>query len=94
MEIILYFLPIKKPKRRSWSKEWYLKRSEFASENLLRDLKLNELWDYQKNVCVNNDTFNELLEMILPIITKQYTVIRKEISLSEHFPYKSHVKII
>lgn len=36
LPIILYF---SSTKRRRWSKEWYIKRSEFIRENLLRELK-------------------------------------------------------
>jgi len=78
LAIVLYFSSIKEPKRRRWSKEWYLKRSEFTSKNLLRNLKLSEPRDYQHFLRMN-DTFNELLEMILPMITKQDTVMRKSI---------------
>jgi len=56
LAIVLYFSSIKEPKRwRRWSKEWYLKRSEFASENLLRDLKLSEPRDYQNFLRMINE---------------------------------------
>jgi len=47
LAIVLYFASAKEPKRRRWAKEWYLKREEFTSENLLRELKLSEPRDYQ-----------------------------------------------
>lgn len=81
LAIVLYFATAKEPKRRRW--EWYLKREEFTSENLLRELKLSEPRDYQNFLRMNNDSFNELLEMISPIITKQDTVMRKAISPTE-----------
>lgn len=83
LAIILYFSSIKEPKRRRWSKDWYLKRSEFTSENLLCDLKLSEPNDYQNYLRMNNDTFNELLEIISPVISKQNTVMRNAISPTE-----------
>lgn len=42
LAIGLYFASAKEPKRPRWAKEWYLKREEFTSENLLRELKLSE----------------------------------------------------
>jgi len=59
------------------------KTRRIYSENLLRELKLSEPSDYQNILRMNNDSFNELLEMISPIITKQDTVMRKAISPTE-----------
>lgn len=69
LAIVLYFASAKELKRRRWAKKWYLKQGEFTRENLLRELNLSEPRDNQNCLRMNNDSVNELLEMIKPIIT-------------------------
>lgn len=73
----------KEPKKRRWSKDWYLKRAKFTHHNLLRELKLCEPNDYHNFLRMDEELFNELLEIISPIITKKDTVMRKAISAKE-----------
>lgn len=42
-----------------------MEREEFTSQNLIRELKPSESRDCQNFLRMNNDSFNELLEMIL-----------------------------
>ena len=67
-------------KRAKWSKEWFLQRSKFGHTKLLRELRHNEPQDFQNFLRMDVGSYNELLQMVEPLIGKQTTNMREPIS--------------
>ena len=67
-------------KRAKWSKEWFLQRSKFGQTKLLRELSHNEPRDFKNFLRMDVEPFNELLQMVVPLIEKQSTNMRQPIS--------------
>ena len=65
------YLKKKEKKKRRWMKEWLKKRNEYTHENLLKDLRLSELCDFQNFLLFDATSFDELLKMITPRIEKK-----------------------
>ncbi|KAF0755153.1 protein ANTAGONIST OF LIKE HETEROCHROMATIN PROTEIN 1-like, partial [Aphis craccivora] len=61
-------------------KEWLKKRNTFSHHNLLDELRLSSPSDYRNYLRMDYTTFSELLNMITPMIEKQYTCMREPIS--------------
>ena len=59
--------------RAKWSKEWFLQRSTFGHTKLLRGLSHNEPNDFQNFLRMDVESYNELLQMVEPLIGKQTT---------------------
>lgn len=74
----------KKTKRkRKWCKNWLLERNRYSNANLLHELSINEPRDFQKFLRMDETTFQSLLEMIRPKITKQDTNMRPSVTAEE-----------
>ena len=58
------------PKRKSakWSKEWFLQRSKFRHTKLLRELRQSEPGDFKNFLRMDVESYNELLQMVAPLI--------------------------
>lgn len=69
-----------KRKKRFWMKEWLKKRNSFSHHNLLDEVRLSSPSDYRNYLRMDYTTFSELLNMITPMIEKQYTCMREPIS--------------
>ena len=66
---------------KKWSRAWLLMRSKRNHQvNLLKNLQLNEVSDYQHFLLMDPTTFEFLLTKISPLIMKQDTNMRKAIS--------------
>jgi len=81
--VALVFATENERKREKWSKEWFLQRSKFGHIKLLRELKHNEPQDFQNFLRMDIESYNELLQMIMPMIAKQTTNMREPISCME-----------
>jgi hypothetical protein len=73
----------KKKKGRRWSREWLKLRDKYTHENLLREILLKEPNDYANFLRMDHKTFEYLLTLLSPRITKQDTVLRKSIPASQ-----------
>ena len=75
---------VPKRKRAKWSKEWFLQRSTFGHTKLLRELSHNEPSDLKNFLRMDAESYNELLQMVEPLIEKQTTNMRQPISPGWH----------
>ena len=73
-------------KRAKWSKEWFLQRSTFGHTKLLRELSHNEPSDLKNFLRMDAESYNELLQMVEPLIEKQTTNMRQPISYTWSAP--------
>jgi len=65
-----------KKKREKWAKDWLLKRKTYSHVNLLNELRFEPL-DFKNYLRMDEDTYRNLLSMVVPLIQKQDTVMRK-----------------
>lgn len=71
----------KQKKKRIWVREWITRRTmQGASNNLLRELKLEDSRDYKNFLRLNEQQFEYLLEKVTPKISKQDTSMREALS--------------
>lgn len=78
--VVLLLVAKRKRKRtRCWSKDWYTKRQKYTHENLLKDLMLTEEADFKNFVRLDLEQFQELLELVTPLIEKKNTNMREAI---------------
>lgn len=69
----------KRAKWSKWSKEWFLQRSTFGHNKLLRELSHNEQNDLKNFLCMDFESYNELLQMVEVTIGKQTINMRHSI---------------
>ena len=68
-------------KKRKWVKAWVARRGKFgASDNLLRELAIEDPASYMNVLRMDKTKFEELLVLVAPAIKKQDTVMRSSIS--------------
>lgn len=71
---------LRKKRRTLWIRKWINRREELgASNTLLRELAAEDVSEYFKFMRMNSLKFEELLELVMPFITKADTVMRKAI---------------
>ena len=75
----IVMLLMKRKRTRRWSKDWYKKRQKYSHENLLKDLMLTEKGDFKFFLRLNLEQFQELLELVTPLIQKKNTNMREAI---------------
>lgn len=61
-------------------KEWHKKRDQFTVENLLAELRETSPYDFRNFMRMNTECYDELLNLVTPIIQKEDTQMRKSIS--------------
>lgn len=67
--------------RKTWSKDWLLKRNRYTHVNLLQDLR--EEADYRNYLRMDETLYQELLTLVSPHIQKRDTVMRTAIAPHE-----------
>ncbi|CAH4032675.1 unnamed protein product [Pieris brassicae] len=72
--------PNQRRKRRTWVKNWLMKRHELSHMNVMRHLEADEFRNFLR---MDSECFEELLNMVTPLIQKQDTVMREFISPRE-----------
>lgn len=70
----------KQKKKRKWMKQWLKERKTLSHLNILKILDSDDFRNYLR---MDENTFNELLEMVRPLITKKNTVMRQAVSAEE-----------
>ena len=74
-------LALDTPKRKKkWVKKWYLCRREQGHTRLLRELRDDEPEDYRNFLRMDAESYDELLNLVMPMIVKQNTTMREAIS--------------
>lgn len=68
---------------RVYAKDWFLQNSHVS---LLSNLKENNPEDFQNYLWMTQQSFEMLLSLVQPHITKQDSCMRKAISTGEHRP--------
>ncbi|XP_036320482.1 protein ALP1-like [Rhagoletis pomonella] len=85
------FIKKKETKRKYWSRRWYLERHRYTHLRLLDSIRLcKELSDYENYFRISTESFDHILELISPYITKQDTVMRAAISPKEKLAVTLH----
>ncbi|CAH4034440.1 unnamed protein product [Pieris brassicae] len=72
--------PNQRRKRRTWVKNWLMKRHELSHMNVMRHLEADEFRNFLR---MDSECFEELLNMVSPLIQKQDTLMRESISPRE-----------
>ncbi|XP_036347403.1 uncharacterized protein LOC118756767, partial [Rhagoletis pomonella] len=91
LAILLAFSLKKETKRKYWSRRWYLERHRYTHLRLLDSIRLcKELSDYENYFRISTESFDHILELISPYITKQDTVMRAAISPKEKLAVTLH----
>lgn len=70
-------------RRRSWTKNWLLRRNQFSHMPLLRELQENNPEDYRNFLRMTDPVFHHLLALVSPYITRQDTVMREAIGAEQ-----------
>ena len=79
--IIAVLCEDKEVTRREWCKDWLQKRSERGSHTtILQELRIGYETDLTNYMQMNLNAFYDLLEKVIPFITKQDTCMRESIS--------------
>jgi len=78
----------KKPKkvkkqRRTWTKEWLKNRQQYTHEKLLTELRNFEKNDFKNFLRMDDECFDEILNLVNPFIKKQNTSMREAIPASQ-----------
>lgn len=72
-----------KKKKRIWCKNWYKNRNKYSHINLLKELEIEEPGDLYNYLRMNIESFQFLLQLIEPKITKQNTKMRQSVTARE-----------
>ncbi|VVC40986.1 Hypothetical protein CINCED_3A010497 [Cinara cedri] len=73
---------LKTKKKRKWTKDWLLKRSQYSHIHLLNELLFHpEYW--HNYLRMDKETYLELLQLVTPLIIKQDTHLQKSITPHE-----------
>ena len=82
--IIAAVLKKKRKKRLVWVKTWLLERDrKGAYNNIIQELRLDDIENYRRYLRMNTDTFEELLHSVTPLLEKKATTMRKPLSVAE-----------
>ncbi|KAL5010576.1 hypothetical protein ScPMuIL_012881 [Solemya velum] len=81
--IILSLDKRERKRKQYWSKRWFLRKQTFGHAKLLDELRLNQPEDFRNFLRMDEESFNELLWLITPLIEKKDTIMRKAISPME-----------
>ena len=90
-EILLLLLLMRRRRRRlraaqrnSWSKNWISRREmQGVHSNLFRELKVEDPEQFRQYHRLSRESFNEILAIVSPLISKQDTHLRMAIAPSE-----------
>lgn len=69
-----------KKKRRMWAKKWLIERRKFSHMTLLKELDGDDFRTYLR---MDHYCFDELLNLVRPLISKQNTHLREAVSAEE-----------
>ncbi|CAF4822797.1 unnamed protein product [Pieris macdunnoughi] len=71
---------ISRKKRNEWAKTYLKNRDEFSHMKLIKSLDCEDFRIYLR---LDHETFEELLNLVKPLITKTDTVMRKAVTAEE-----------
>ena len=54
-----------------------------AYNNIIQELRVDDNENYRRYLRMNTDTFEELLALVSPVLTKKHTRLRKPLSVEE-----------
>ena len=70
--------------KKIWVKKWLAARDDKgAYNNIIQELRLDDVGSYRRYLRMNTETFEELLLNISPKLEKQRTMMRKPLSVAE-----------
>ena len=70
-------------KRSKWAKKWYRSRGELGHTRLLREIRYDEPEDYKNFLRMDGECYEEVLNLVKPMIVIQDTIMREAISPNE-----------
>ncbi|CAK1593490.1 unnamed protein product [Parnassius mnemosyne] len=81
--VCIYDKEREKKNRRCWAKKWLLQRPRYSHINLMAELALQEPNDFRNYLRLDSCTYQQLLSLLEPMLTKQDTCMRKAITAHE-----------
>ena len=94
--IIISIVMKKRRKRRikgrsCWSRAWLQQRHTLGAYNqLLQELRLEDPWSFRNFLRMSENSFQELLDLVTPLITRKDTNMREAISPGERLALTLH----
>lgn len=83
LALILFCASKRRVNRKRWMKEWLKKRQSYTHINLLNEIIVTNEDDYKNYFRMSGNTFNMLLGLVRPYMTRQNTHLRSCISVEE-----------
>ena len=80
--------PQTKKKRKEWAKFYLKNRDEFSHMKLIKSLDDEDFRIYLR---LNHETFEELLNLVRPLITKTDTVMRRAVTAEERLMMRKYM---
>ncbi|XP_075047630.1 uncharacterized protein LOC142107883 [Mixophyes fleayi] len=65
--------------RSCWSKDWFKRRDTFSHMPLLQEIQDNNPDDFKNFLRMSDSTFQELLQLVTPLIQRENTHLRRPI---------------
>jgi hypothetical protein len=82
--IVLVLLPMRRRRRTLWQRDWVKGRLEFGAYNaLLAELRKTDPTSAKNFLRMDDVAFQELLQLVRPLIEKQSTRMRRSIPAEE-----------
>ena len=70
----------KRKKKKFWTKQWFQQKQNFGHVMLLNELRINHPEDYRNFLRMDEESFDELMDMLTPLIQKKDTRMRQSIT--------------
>lgn len=81
--IVLALSTKRNVKRRRWMKAWLQTREKYSHVTLLKEISVTEADDYKNYFRMSEGTFDKLLGMVKPFMTRNNTNMRESLPVSE-----------
>ena len=66
----------KRKQKKFWTKQWFQQKQNFGHVMLLNELRINHPDDYRNFLRMDEESFDELMDMLTPLIQKKDTRMR------------------
>ena len=88
------FIKRRRRNKKIWVKKWLAARDDKgAYNNIIQELRLDDVESYRRYLRMNTETFEELLLNISPKLEKQRTMMRKPLSVAEKLACTVHPRL-
>ena len=73
----------KEKRKRPWCREWLKEKDLFSNVKLVKTLQNTEPCDFKNYLRMDDNTFENLLAMVAPLIKRENTIMRKAITVKQ-----------